>query len=109
MTRTTLTAIALTVLLIGIGNGAMAQTPWQKDHPGRTELNHRLDNQNSRIHREVQEGDLTPQQARGLHKQDRQIRTEERFMSSQNGSHLTPQEWRTLNSQENSVSKRIGQ
>ena len=78
-------------------------------HPRRMEVNRRLGNQNRRIHEEVREGDLTRQQASGLHRQDRQIRQEERDMASQNGGHLTRQEQRTLNQQENQVSRRIGQ
>jgi len=46
--------------------------------------------------------------AAGLHKEDRQIRQEERSMASRNGGHITKQEQRTLNQQENGVSKQIG-
>jgi hypothetical protein len=105
MTRKMLTVIAIASLF---STGAMAATPWQQNHPGRTEVNHRLANQNARIHREVREGELSSRQARTLHRDDRQIRTEERFMASQNGSHLTRQEWSTLNNQENAVSRQIG-
>jgi hypothetical protein len=108
MTRTTMSAFALLLFSTCITAGAMAQTPWQQNHPGRTEVNHRLANQNARIHQEVSEGELSLQQARVLHREDRQIRTEERFMASQNGTHLTRQEWSTLNNQENAVSQQIG-
>ena len=47
-------------------------------------------------------------QAAALHKEDHQIRTEERLMASQNGSHITKLEQKTLNQQENAVSKQIG-
>ena len=46
--------------------------------------------------------------AAGLHKEDRQIRQEERSMANRNGGHITKQEQRTLNQQENGVSKQIG-
>lgn len=108
MTRTTISAIALALFSTCIAGGAIAATPWQQNHPGRTEVNHRLANQNARIHQEVSEGELSVHQARVLHREDRQIRTEERFMASQNGSHLTRQEWSTLNGQENAVSQQIG-
>lgn len=78
-------------------------------HPRLLEVNRRLGNQNRRIRAEVREGDLTRGQANGLHRQDRQIRQEERDMSAQNGGRLTRQEQRTLNQQENRVSRRIGQ
>ena len=61
-----------------------------------------------RIKTEVKEGDLTKSQAASLHKDDRQIRQEERLMASQNGGHITKQEQKTLNQQENAVSRQIG-
>lgn len=102
---TTATAIASLACFTATAN---AETAWQKSHPRRAEVNHRLANQNRRIHEERKEGDLTPAQAAALHKDDRQIRQEERDMASQNGSHITKQEKRTLNQQENAVSKQIG-
>ena len=44
-----------------------------------------------------------------LHKEDHQIRKEERMMASQNGGHITKQEQKTFDRQENAVSKQIGQ
>jgi CRISPR/Cas system-associated endoribonuclease Cas2 len=84
-----------------------AETEWQKDHPRRAEVNKRLKNQNKRINEGVQSGKLTKQQARKLHKEDHQIRQEERDMASQNGGHITKQEQKTLNQQENAASKQI--
>ena len=81
---------------------------WQKNHPRREQVNNRLANQNKRIQTQVKEGDLTKAQAAKLHKQDNQIRQEERAMASQNGGHITKQEQNTLNQQENAVSKKIG-
>ena len=87
----------------------MADTAWQKAHPRREQVNARLANQNRRIHQEVKEGDLSKAQAASLHKDDRQIRSEERAMASQNGGHITKAEQKVLNQQENAVSKQIGQ
>jgi hypothetical protein len=87
---------------------AFAETDWQKSHPRRAEVNGRLANQDKRIHSEVKSGQITKTQAQGLHKEDRQIRGEERAMASQNGGHITKQEQKTLNQQENGVSKQIG-
>jgi hypothetical protein len=81
---------------------------FDKTHPRRAEVNHRLKHQNKRIHKEVKEGELSKADAAKLHKEDRQIRKEERLMASQNGGHITKQEKRTLNRQENEVSKQIG-
>jgi hypothetical protein len=98
-------------MLIGSSLSAVAadkETTWEKNHPRRDQVNDRLAHQNKRIHNEVKEGDLTKAQAANLHKQDRQIRQEERDMASQNGGHITKSEQKVLNQQENAVSKEIG-
>ena len=89
-------------------NAIAADGQWDKNHPRRVEVNSRLANQNQRIHHEVKKGEMTRGQAARLHKDDRQIRQEERTMASQNGGHITKQEKRALNQQENAVSHRIG-
>jgi hypothetical protein len=102
-------AVALVAMLLGsISTGAMAESQWAKEHPRRDQVNDRLANQDKRIHKEVKEGEITKTQAAALHKEDRQIRQEERDMASQNGGHITKQEQKTLNQQENAVSKEIG-
>ena len=87
-------------------NGA-GDTTWQKDHPRREQVNNRLNNQNKRIKQDVKDGSLTTAQAAALHKQDHQVRQEERDMASQNNSHITKTEQKTLNQQENGISKEI--
>ena len=81
---------------------------FQKTHPRREQVNERLANQNKRIKDEVKEGDMSKVKAARLHKEDRQIRQEERDMAAQNGGHITKQEQKTLNQQENKVSAQIG-
>ena len=111
MNRTTKT-LTLTIAAIFLGSIAAssmaADGPWAKDHPRRTQVNKRLNNQNKRIDQEVKSGEISKGQAAKLHKEDRQIRKEERTMASQNGGHITKQEQKTLNQQENQVSKQIG-
>ena len=93
----TATAIALvTAFAAGVATSAVADTTWQENHPRREEVNNRLANQNARIHDQVKEGELTKAQAARLHKDDRQIRKEERAMASQNGGHITKLEQKTL-------------
>jgi len=87
---------------------AAGETQWQKDHPRRTEVNQRLNNQNKRINAEEKSGQITKAQGAQLHKNDRQIRGEERAMASQNGGHITKTEQKALNQQENKNSKKIG-
>ena len=102
---TTATAIASLACFTATAN---AVTAWQKAHPRRTEVNHRLANQNRRIHEERKEGEMSKGRAAKLHREDHQIRKEERLMAAQNNGHITKQEQRTLNQQENAVSKQIG-
>ena len=97
------------VFAAAAGSTFAQDTQWQKDHPRREQVNNRLANQNARIKDEVKEGDMSKAKAAKLHRQDRQIRQEERDMASQNGGHITKQEQRTLNQQENKVSQKIGQ
>lgn len=106
-------ALTLFVSLVGAAaSSAMAAEPkdtmWQKNHPRREQVNHRLAVQNKRIRTEVKEGDLTRPQAAALHRDDRQIRREERLMARQRGSHITKLEQKTLNQQQNAVSHQIG-
>ena len=108
VTQGAITLALAGVFAVGIAGGAMADTPWQRTHPRREQVNNRLNRQNARIHHEAKEGELTHQQAYQLHEQDHQIRQEERDMASQNGGHITKQEQRTLNQQENNVSREIG-
>lgn len=82
---------------------------WRAHHPRRAEVNARLANQNRRIHEEVKEGDMSKAKAAKLHREDRQMRQEERDMAAQNGGHITKAEQHVLNQQENKVSKQIGQ
>ena len=96
------------VLAVTVAGSAMAASDWKKDHPRRAQVNSRLNNQNQRIKNEVKSGEMSKGQAAKLHKEDRQIRKEERAMASQNGGHITKQEQRTLNQQENAVSRQIG-
>jgi len=102
-------AAGIAALVAGTtGVAFAAETQWQKDHPRRTEVNSRLNNQNQRIKAEEKSGQITKGQAAALHKQDHQIRKEERADASKNGGHITKQEQRTMNRQENTVSREIG-
>ena len=102
------TLAAGALLSLSLSSGAMAETRWEKQHPRRDQVNDRLAHQSKRIHREVKKGEMTPAQAAALHRQDHQIRREERLMAGQNGGHLTKLEQKSLNQQENALSKEIG-
>lgn len=102
-------AASIAALVAGTSGVAFAaETQFQKDHPRRAEVNSRLNNQNQRIHNEVKSGQISKGQAASLHKQDHQIRKEERADAAKNGGHITKQEQSSLNRQENTVSREIG-
>jgi hypothetical protein len=105
--------VVIASLLAVAAAASFAQTPagvtqFDKTHPRRAEVNQRLANQDKRINKEVKEGEISKAQANKLHKEDHAIRKEERLMAKQNGGHITKQEQRTLNQQENKVSAQIG-
>jgi hypothetical protein len=107
---TKISAIALVTGLMAItsSGSAFAETTWEANHPRRDQVNDRLSNQNHRINQELREGEISRGQARELHRQDRQIRNEERRMAARDGGHITRFDQRVLNRQENRVSREIG-
>ena len=107
--RRVVTIAVAGVFAAGLSAGAMAETQWERNHPRRDQVNDRLQNQNKRIDREVKEGEMSKQKAARLHRDDRRIRQEERRMASRDGGHITKQDQRRLDRQENAVSKQIGQ
>jgi len=109
--RTLVKTVALVVSFALAGStvsAAFAETQWQRNHPRRDQVNDRLANQNRRINHELKEGEITKQQAKQLHREDRAIRHEERTMARFNGGHITKDEHKALNQQENAVSRQIG-
>ena len=106
----TLLLAAVGVSMAGsvVATGANAETYFQATHPARAEINHRLAVQNHRIHVLRREGVISPRRAAYLHHQDRLIRHEERIDARFDRGHVTRGEDRTLNHQENQVSREIG-
>ena len=100
---------AVAALALSFAVTASAQTNRDAAHPRRVEVNHRLANQDRRIHQEVREGEMSHAEAVRLHRDDRQIRQEERDMARQDSSHITRREDYALNQQENRVSRKISQ
>jgi uncharacterized protein HemX len=98
---------AVLIAMAALAGTASAETTWQKNHPRRTQVNHRLANQDKRIHQDVKNGTLSRSQAANLHHEDHQVRQEERDMASQNGGHITKPEQKVLNGQENNISGQI--
>jgi hypothetical protein len=86
---------------------ARAEDHFEKTHPRRAEVNHRLNNQHKRVKDGVKDGDLSKKEAGHIHKEDRRIRREERHMAAKDGGHVTKADQRKLNRQENHVSRQI--
>jgi uncharacterized protein HemX len=95
-------------IVLGTGASAPAFADWQQSHPRRAEVNHRLANQDHRINQERRNGQISRAQAHQLHRDDHQVRREERLMASQDGGHITRADQRALNQQENHISHEIG-
>ena len=103
-----LVMMVITIFLLGNMASVFGESDWAKSHPRRHEVNNRLKKQNQRINKKVKDGGMTKAEAGKLHKEDRNIRQKERDMAKQNGGHITKQEQRTLNQQENKNSRQIG-
>jgi hypothetical protein len=88
---------------------ASAETYWQYSHGRRVEVNHRLANQHMRIDRDVEDGTMSPREARTLRTDDRAIRRQENVLAAHQGGHITPREQARINREENAVSRDITQ
>ncbi|HKD47758.1 MAG TPA: hypothetical protein VKB67_08735 [Rhizomicrobium sp.] len=98
-------ALASVLGLSGIASASAAT--WAEKHPRRVEVNHRLANQDRRVDRDLAEGKVTARQAARLHHEDHMVRTSERFDARFGRSHLTRAEQRSLNQDENGISRQI--
>lgn len=107
-TKAVILALTSAFVLSAADSVMAAPKTWNQTHSRRAEVNQRLNNQDKRINQERKEGKISKAQAHKLHQEDRNIRKEERIMASQHGGHITKQEQRTLNRQENAVSRQIG-
>lgn len=106
-TKTTL-IVGVSAVLAGLSGIASAQeSNFDATHPRRAEVNGRLANQNARVDNKVANGGMSKHEASKIHKEDHQIRQEERTMASHDDGHLTKADQRSLNQQENSVSRQI--
>jgi hypothetical protein len=100
---------ALTVgglLMAGTGH---AEDQWQRNHPGRVHINHRLRNQDHRINQGLRDHQLNGPEAQQLHAEDRGIYNQERQDAAADGGHLTSGERRQINHEENAESRQIYQ
>ncbi|HEX4180654.1 MAG TPA: hypothetical protein VHY32_07665 [Caulobacteraceae bacterium] len=108
MKKTALMALMGVVLAGGAVTAASAETPWQANHPARTEVNHRLANQAMRVRAERRDGVISARKAERIRIADRHILRQERRMAARHGGHLTRAQAHRLNREENHVSRHIG-
>jgi hypothetical protein len=106
ISRSALTLVLGAALSLSGIAGASAAT-WAQNHPRRVEVNARLANQNKRIDADLASGKITAKQAARLHREDRMARKDERFDAGFDKSHLTNADQRSLNQDENGISKQI--
>ena len=103
---------ALGLVLAGLAAvpGVAQAGAWQRHHPARTEINHRLRHQEHRITEERREGEISKGQAHALRGDLHAIRGEERADARADGNHghLTHAQVRDLNGQLNASSRTIG-
>ena len=91
-----------------VANGSEAG-PGIKDpgHPRVNEVNHREQNQQQRIAQGIQSGTLTPEEAAKLENGENRIQRQEAKDLQANDGHLTIEEKKHLNQEENRVGRRI--
>jgi hypothetical protein len=103
-----LLALGLATAFAGAAGTASAETQWQRHHPARVEVNHRLRHETLRIKRARLSGKISGHKARELRAEKRGIRGQERLMASRHGGHITRAERLRLNREENRLSRQIG-
>ena len=113
MTKMKTVASILTALTLGgfvfASIPAHAETPWQRNHSGRVEVNGRLRRQDRRVNQGLRRDQLSGAQAQQLHQEDRNIRNQERTDAAGDNGHLTGTERRQINREENAESRQIYQ
>ena len=109
LTRSLIAASLLLTSGVTISTEAAARGAWQRHHPARTHINHRIARQHVRITREVRQGDMSRAEARQLRGDLHDIRMQERAyaQANNNNGHLTRGQVRDLNQQLNQTSRDI--
>jgi hypothetical protein len=98
--------VAATGLAIVAGAATTAsayENTWQRHHPYRVQVNHRITNLNRSINEERREGDINAAQAARLHTRVHSIRMQEQHIAANHGSHIGLAGQARLNREENGV------
>ena len=99
-----LIAFLITGMLAATAFGQSATTPPDKKP---LTIRHRKHNQQARIREGVKSGELTRHETGNLEKKEHALNQEERDMRKMNNGKLTAQDRKTLNQQQNHLSKQI--
>ena len=89
------------------GNGNPTGGNFAVEHPRRSEVNTRVDNQRERINQGLKTGTLDKQQAQQLRANDRAIKQQEHADVKTNGGYLTGAQQKQINKEENANSQII--
>ena len=103
--RNRMTAFAITALLTATGFAQSATTTETPKKP--LTIQQRKHMQQERIHQGVKSDELTRGEKRNIEKKERALNQEERDMRKMNHGKLTAQDRKTLNAQQNKISKQI--
>ena len=96
-------AAAPAVVLAQAAQTTPTPTPGQHDH----HINQRKNSQQNRIAQGDRSGQLTNRESNHLERQEKGINKEERGMRAQDNGHLTKQDRKTIHKQQNQESRRI--
>jgi hypothetical protein len=105
-----LNSVFFTATLASLMLPAVAQTNQPAADPAKpATINQRKENQQDRIANGVQSGQLTAGETANLEKKEATVNAEERDMRKLDNGHLTASDRKTLNQQQNQLSKQIYQ
>lgn len=97
----------LTVMGLVLASAAATGASAHPLHPRRAEVSDRLVHQVHRIQDARRDGDLSPVQARRLHRADHRIHRQEVRFVHRHGGYITRHEHRRLNREEDRVGRHI--
>ncbi len=86
-----------------------AEDQWQRHHPRRHEVNHRLNHEDERINQGLKDHQLTKSEAGQLRSEDNTIHQQELYDAAHDNGHITHSEQNQLNHEENNLSNQIHQ
>jgi hypothetical protein len=110
MMKKGLVALCATTAMVGtllVATPPASANWFSRHHPRRAEVNHREERQQDRIAHGIRNGSISPQEAQQLESQERALRLQEREEVRANGGHLTKQQTRQLNHEEDTLSHEI--